>query len=73
MIPDKIRRRKRTFGVLKRILGIKARRDGRMRGSLLMGTDIDRKILWRARMVASGQDSVAISPYDDNDAQSGVD
>jgi hypothetical protein len=51
MIPDKTRRKKHTLGVLKRMLAIKARRDGHMQNSLTMSTDIDQKVLWRMRMV----------------------
>jgi len=55
MVPDKTRRKKRVLGVLRRILAIKARRGGRMIGSLAMNTDIDSKVLWRMRMVGASQ------------------
>ena len=51
MIPDRIRRKKQTLGVLKQALAIKARRDGHMKGSMSMNTDIDSKVSWRMRMV----------------------
>ena len=55
MIPDKIRQKKRSFGVLKRILLIRARREGRMFGRSGMDIDIDRRAIWRMRMVAPDQ------------------
>ena len=53
MVPDKTRRQKRVLGVLGRILAIKARRKGKTLGSIAMSTDIDRKLLWRMRKVAT--------------------
>jgi hypothetical protein len=50
MIPEKIRRKKQTLGVLKRAIALKARREGQILGSLAMHTDIDHKVLWRMRV-----------------------
>ena len=50
MIPEKIRRKKQTLGVLKRAIALKARREGQILGSLAMHTDIDHKVLWRMRI-----------------------
>ena len=58
MIPGKIRRKKETLGVLRRITAINARRDGRMLGGVTMSSDIDRKVLWRMRMVEPDDASV---------------
>jgi hypothetical protein len=54
MIPDKVRRKKQTLGVLRRMLALRARRDGRMLGGPAMDTDIDHKVLWRMRMADQG-------------------
>ena len=63
MIPSKIRRKKETLGVLRRMAAINARRDGRMLGSVTMTTDIDRKTLWRMRMVDTDIDRTG-HPHD---------
>ena len=54
MIPDKARRKKQTLGVLRRMIALRARRDGRMLDGPAMNTDIDHKVLWRMRMVVQG-------------------
>jgi hypothetical protein len=60
MIPDKVRRKKQTLGVLKRMLALRARRDGRMLGGPAMDTDIDHKVLWRMRMADQYQGNAAL-------------
>ena len=56
MIPDKIRRKKQSLGVLKQTLTMKARRDGHLKGSVVMNTDINSKVSWRMRLADPDQD-----------------
>ena len=60
MIPDKIRRKKQTLGVLKQALTMKARRDGHMKGSVTMNTDINSKTSWRMRLADPDQGDDAL-------------
>lgn len=54
---DKIMRRRRAMGVLKRLLAIReARRRGKTLGSITMSEEIDRKLLWRKRTVSADKD-----------------
>jgi hypothetical protein len=53
MLSKNVKRKKPLLGVLKRAIAIKERRDGDVatQGSVTMKSDIDRKVMWRKRMV----------------------
>ena len=53
-LQDKIMRRRRAMGILKRILAIReAKLRGKPIGSITMREEIDRKLLWRKRTVSA--------------------
>jgi len=58
MVQDKIMRRRRAIGVFMRMRAIReARMRGKARNSITMTEEIDRKLLWRKRIVSTERET----------------
>ena len=57
MVPGKVRRPKRVLGILKRIQALRESRQGRnIRGISLTANEVNRKLFWRMRKVATDKE-----------------
>ena len=59
MVPGKVRRAKRVFGVLKRVLAYREARKGRnIHGISMTANEVNRKLFWRMRKVVADKDPI---------------